>query len=65
MHGLDYFGSLLKTQSDLEASRAKNAVAQAQLRELEAKVAELEERERHWQEERKVLIRKIEVCDGK
>ncbi len=55
----NYLGGLLKSMSDLESTKAKHIVAEAQLRELEAKVAELEENERHWQDERKVLLRRI------
>ena len=58
-----YFGQLLKSMSDLESTKAKNAKAEAHLRELEAKVAELEESERHWQEERKILLRRVEEND--
>ena len=54
-----YFGQLLKSMSDLESTKTKNAAAEASLRELEAKVAELEEQERHWQEERKILLKRV------
>lgn len=54
-----YFSRLLMNMSDLEASKSKNAEAEFRLRELEAKVAELEEKERHWQQERKILLRRI------
>ena len=54
-----YFGQLLKSMSDLESTKTKNAEAEASLRELEAKVAELEEQERHWQEERKILLKRV------
>ena len=56
----NYLGGLLKNMSDLESTKAKNAEAEFKLRELEAKVAELEENERHWQEERRILLRRIE-----
>ena len=55
-----YFGQLLKSMSDLESTKSKNAAAEASLRELEARVAELEEKERHWQEERKILLKRVE-----
>ena len=56
----NYLGGLLKSMSDLESTKAKNSEAEALRRELEAKVAELEENERHWQEERKILLRRVE-----
>ena len=59
----DYFGKLLERMSDLESTKAKNLEAEAQLRELEAKVAELEERERLWQNERRILLLKVEDHD--
>ncbi len=55
-----YFRHLARSMSDLESTKAKNAEAEYKLRELEAKVAELEECERHWQEERKILLRRVE-----
>ena len=58
--GYDYFSKLLKCAYELETSKAKNEQAIVALRELEAKVAELEEGERFWQEERKVLLNRIE-----
>ena len=61
----NYLGRLLKSMSDLESTKAKNYEAEAQLRELEAKVAELEENERHWQEERKILLRRVEDNNGR
>lgn len=54
-----YFSRLLMNMSDLEATKAKNYEACAKLRELEAKVAELEEKEKRWQKERKILLRRI------
>lgn len=48
----NYLSELLKSMSDLESTNAKCFEAEAQFRELEAKVAELEEHERCWQEER-------------
>ena len=59
----DYMPGLLKSMSDLESTKLKNAEAEAQLREMEARVAELEENEKDWQEERKVLLRRIEERD--
>ncbi len=56
----NYLGGLLKSMSDLESTKAKKSEAEALRRELEAKVAELEENERHWQEERKILLRRVE-----
>ncbi len=54
-----YFRHLARAMSDLESTKTKNAEAEYKLRELEAKVAELEESERHWQEERKILLRRV------
>ena len=59
----DYMPGLLKSMSDLESTKLKNAEAEAQLREMEARVAELEENEKDWQEERKILLRRIEERD--
>ena len=59
----DYMPGLLKSMSDLESTALKNAEAEARLREMEALVAELEENEKDWQEERKVLLRRIEERD--
>jgi FtsZ-binding cell division protein ZapB len=59
MVGNAYFRGLLKHMSDLESTKIKNAAAESQFRELEARVAELEEQERNWQEERKILLRRI------
>ncbi len=56
----NYLGELLKYMSDLEVSKSKNATAESKLRELEAKVAELEEHEREWLGERRILLRRIE-----
>ena len=55
----DYFSQLLKNMSDLESTEAKNSEAEAMLRELEAKVADLEENEKQWQGERRLLLRRI------
>ncbi len=60
----NYLGNLLKSMSDLESSKQKNTKAEAQLQELEAKVAELEEKERHWQEERQDLLNKFGDDNG-
>ena len=59
-HRDNYFPELLKYMSDLESTTVKSVQAEAKLRELEARVAELEECERHWQEERRILLRRIE-----
>ena len=56
----DYFSKLLEHMSDLESTKAKNLKAEVQHQELEAKVAELEEREKLWQEERTILLRRVE-----
>ena len=61
----DYMPGLLKSMSDLEATKAKREEAEARVREMETRVAELEENEKDWQEERRVLLRRIEERDEK
>ncbi len=48
----------LKGASDPEACKLDKAQLEMLLRELEVKVTELEEREKHWQEERKIILRR-------
>lgn len=59
MHDEAYFSQYIKTLSDLESTRAKHEKAAAEVRELETRVGELEERERLWQEERRILLIRV------
>ncbi len=54
--GSFYFPKALKALSDLESTRAKHEKALAEVRELEVRVGELEEREKIWQAERRILL---------
>lgn len=58
---INYIKELIEYLPDLESTQAKNAEAEERLRELEAKVAEVEEVEKHWQGDRKKLLRQVEA----
>ncbi len=51
-------GPFLKSAADLESCKLDKAQLEMQLHKLEAKVTELEEREKHWQKERKIILRR-------
>ena len=51
-------GPFQKGPSDLDACQIHKVELEMQLRELDVKLTELEEREKHWQEERKIILRR-------